>query len=51
MKLQIEKPYALELAEQFSELNSLLDQLKFGSRIEVPFYDLSHQQLEYLGNL
>tara|TARA_R110001583_G_scaffold195249_1_gene370887 strand:- start:2075 stop:3778 length:1704 start_codon:yes stop_codon:yes gene_type:complete len=51
MKIQIDKPYAEELVQNFSELEGLLEQLKLGSRVEVPFYELSSAQLSVLGNI
>ena len=51
MKIQIEKNFAEELVQQFAELANLLEQLKLGTRIEVPFYELTTEQLGFLGNI
>jgi hypothetical protein len=48
MKLQIEKADVNALVETFPELDFLLEHLKLGNRAEVPFYQLSHQQLGFL---
>lgn len=48
MKLQIEKNDVEALIEAFPELDFLLEHLKLGNRAEVPFYQLSHQQLGFL---
>ena len=51
MKIQIEKHVAEALVQQFTELTNLLEQLKLGSRVEVPFYELTTEQLGYLGDI
>lgn len=51
MKLQIERTHVDALVEAFPALNYLQDQLKLGNKAEVPFHQLSGQQLGYLRNL
>ncbi|CAL1239773.1 ATP-binding protein [Candidatus Methylocalor cossyra] len=51
MKLQIERPYFEALAERFPNLAPLKEQLRFGTRVEVPFRRLSRDELACLGEL
>lgn len=51
MKFHLERPYVEALVSRFSELNFLMDQLKFGSRAEVPFQKFSAEQMGYLKQL
>lgn len=51
MKLQIERPHIEAMAEEFPDLSPLLEQLRFGNRVEVPFRQLSGKALAFLGNL
>ena len=51
MKLQIDSPYVDAMVEQFPGLVSLKDQLRFGSKAEVPFNHLSYNELAFLRNL
>lgn len=51
MKLQIERTHVDALVEAFPALNYLQDQLKLGNKAEVPFHQLSGQQLGYLRDL
>lgn len=51
MKLLIEKPYVDAMVNEFPDLNGLQDQLKLGNKAEVPFYQLSANQLGFLKNL
>lgn len=48
MKLQIDRPHAEALIASFPELSILQDQLKLGSRAELPFYALNNEQLRFL---
>ncbi len=51
MKLQIERPFADAMIEAFPELSILKEQLRLGNRAEVPFAQLSDNELGYLKNL
>jgi len=52
MKLQLDRPHVLALAEQFPELgNGLQDQLRFGHRIELLSRGLPIEALEFLAQL
>lgn len=51
MKLQIDRAHAEAMTRQFPELHALTEQLKFGSRAELPFHHFSVEQLGYLRNL
>jgi len=51
MKIQIEQPYADAMLEAFPSLGPLRDQLRFGSRVEVPASHLSQNELVFLQNL
>lgn len=51
MKLQIEKNYVNALVEEYPSLSSLKDQLRFGNRAEIPFNQLSSDELGFLQNL
>jgi hypothetical protein len=48
MKLQIERSYAEAMVAQFPELLLLTEQLKFGNKADIPFDQLSAQQLDFL---
>lgn len=51
MKLLIEQPYIDAMLEQFPGLGVLKDQLRFGSRAEVTYNQLSSNELAYLHDL
>lgn len=51
MKLQIERAYVNELIQEFPHLEPLQSQLRFGNKAEVPFDQLSKDELAFLGNL
>jgi len=51
MKLYIDKPYLEPLVQRFPDLGSLLDQLKFGHRVETTFTRFTIEQLDFLGSL
>jgi len=52
MKLQLDRPHVLALAEQFPDLGSNLhDQLRFGHRIELMSHHLSLDALAFLAKL
>jgi hypothetical protein len=51
MKLQLDRPDVLALAERFPELDGLHDQLRFGHRIELRSRTLPIDALEFLANL
>lgn len=51
MKLQIERTYVDAMVEAFPHLAPLKDQLKLGSRVELPFHQLSRSELAFLGDL
>ena len=52
MKLQLDRPHVLALAEQFPSLGEgLQDQLRFGHRIELRSHTLSVEALEFLARL
>lgn len=48
MKLQIERGYAEAMIAQFPDLFVLAEQLKFGNKAEIPFTQLSNEQLNFL---
>lgn len=48
MKLQIERDHVESLVGRYPDLTILQEQLKFGNRAEIPFYDLSSEQLGHL---
>lgn len=48
MNLQIDKVHVDALVDQFPDLTGLKDQLKLGSRAEVPFYNFTAEQLRFL---
>jgi len=48
MKLQIERCHVDALIGEFPSLTSLQDQLKFGNRAEIAFFQLSAEQLGFL---
>ena len=51
MKLYIDKPYLESLVQRFPDLDSLLEQLKFGHRVETPFTRFTIDQLDFLSQL
>jgi hypothetical protein len=51
MKLQIERRFVEAMVQGFPELGSLMDQLRFGEKVEVEFGDLSDPQLNLLQDL
>ena len=51
MKLQIERPYADAMLEQFPDLTTLKEQLRFGNRAEIAFTQLSGQELSFLHDI
>lgn len=51
MILQIESAFVNRLVGEFPALSSLKEQLKFGHRAEIPFHQLTAQQLGFLRNL
>ena len=51
MKLYIEKPYLESLVQRFPDLDSLLEQLKFGHRVETSFTRFTIDQLDFLSDL
>ncbi|RLT93275.1 AAA family ATPase [Ketobacter sp.] len=51
MKLYIDRPYLEPLVKRFPDLDSLLEQLKFGHRVETSFNRFSLDQLDYLAQL
>lgn len=51
MKLQLDRPDVVALAERFPELDSLLDQLRFGHRIELRSRTLPLDALAFLATL
>lgn len=51
MKLQIERQHVEALVSEFPDLGSLREQLKFGSKAELPFQQLSADQLGFLHKL
>ena len=51
MKLQIERPYVEDMVDEFPALAVLKEQLRFGSRIEVPLMQLSKPELDFLVGL
>jgi len=51
MKLEIEKPFIDQLLNEFSGLDRLREQLRFGDKVEVLYHDLSNPQVDYLYNL
>jgi hypothetical protein len=48
MKLQIERKYVEVMVNEFPELASLKDQLRFGNKAEVPLKQLSYAELSFL---
>lgn len=48
MKLVIDRPHAEALMEHFPALSALGQQLRFGSRVEVPLEHLDDEQLAFL---
>jgi hypothetical protein len=51
MMLQIERSYVDAMVEEFPQLISLKDQLRFGNKVEIAFNHFSITQLAYLQNL
>ncbi|MEE2731032.1 MAG: ATP-binding protein [Pseudomonadota bacterium] len=51
MKLYIDKPYLEPLVKRFPDLDSLLEQLKFGHRVETSFNRFTLDQLDFLAQL
>jgi len=51
MRLQIEQPFVNAMMEQFPELGSLAEQLRFGNKALVSIEQLSRTSLAYLHNL
>lgn len=51
MILQIERPHAQAMIARFPELHALGEQLRFANKAEVPFQQLSMEQLRCLGEL
>lgn len=51
MNLQIEQPYIEAMISEFPHLAPLREQLRFGNRINLPFHQLSGEELGFLGNL
>ncbi|MBA53447.1 MAG: AAA family ATPase [Pseudomonadales bacterium] len=51
MKLYIDKPYLESLVQRFPDLDSLLEQLKFGHRVETSFTRFTIDQLDFLSQL
>lgn len=51
MKLQIERNHVEAMVKAFPRLAYLQDQLRLGSRAEVPFAQLEHAEVRFLGDL
>jgi len=51
MKLQIDRVYVEAMVTEFPDLSVLKEQLKFGNKAEISFFQLSGPQLGYLRNL
>lgn len=51
MKLLLDRPHVTALADAFPELTTLLEQLRFGHRVEVTSATLSMPALEFLARL
>jgi hypothetical protein len=51
MKLQIERSYVEQMVNAFPHLETLQDQLRFGTRAELSFTRLSHQERDFLLDL
>ncbi len=51
MKLQIEQPYVDAMIDQFPELNTLAEQLRFGSKVLISIEQMNKHSLAYLQNL
>lgn len=51
MKLLVERNFVEALAERYPDLHAYTEQLKFGSRAEIPSQQLSNQQLGFLRDL
>ncbi|POZ50208.1 ATP-binding protein [Methylovulum psychrotolerans] len=48
MKLQIERKYVEAMVDEFPGLAALKEQLRFGNKAEIPFKQLSDNELNYL---
>lgn len=51
MKLTIERPFVAALVEEWPDLSSLSEQLRFGDQVEVPVPQLNAEQCAHLGDL
>lgn len=51
MKLYIDRPFLVPLVERFPDLDTLMEQLKFGHRVETSFSRFTVEQLDFLGDL
>lgn len=51
VKLQIERNHVEAMVKAFPRLSYLQDQLRLGSRAEVPFAQLEHAEVRFLGDL
>ncbi len=51
MKIKIERTYVIKMTSAFPELSKLDEQLKFGNYAEMPFYEMSSDQLSFLHDL
>jgi hypothetical protein len=51
MKLHIERSYVEQMVKAFPHLESLQDQLRFGTRAEISFTRLNHQERDFLLDL
>jgi len=51
VKLQIERRHVEAMVQAFPRLGWLQDQLKLGNRAEVPFSQLEHAEVRFLGDL
>ncbi len=51
MKLEIDRPHLDSLVARFPDLAYLCEQLKFGSKVEIPLTRLSGDQVDHLVSL
>lgn len=51
MKLQIERAHIEAMLQVFPRLAFVLEQLRFGNRVELPFGQLSNEELDFLRGL
>lgn len=51
MNLQIERPYIEAMISEFPRLAPLREQLRFGSKVTLPFHQFSGAELGFLGSL